>query len=420
MKIYVVGGYNRDTLLGLTPNDIDYCVQGGSIQEMLSLGFTEVGSAFPVFLHPETKDEYALCRTESSTGARYKDFSCYFGANVTLEEDLLRRDLTMCSIAYDEETQTYIDPYNGIEDINNKVFRHTSEAFMEDPIRVLRLARFYARFGSEWTIAPETIKLCDDMFKSGMLESLVPERVWKETEKALNTDTPSLYFESLKDYNIFPEIKDMESTEERNAYHPESNVWVHTQLVMDYAAKHYNDPEITWASFTHDLGKASCYVQRGNGHGHEEEGLPYIISLCDRLKVSNSYRELALLVCEHHQKVHSCLGRGSNKGMRPKSIYKLFQKTSALTKPLRFEKMLKACRSDAAGRGANEEQIKEFEDKPYFQKEFLLECLQAASMVDTKEVSIPAMEKGKSGLEIGEAIRIARISAIRGVQNRWK
>lgn len=420
MKAFLVGGAVRDALMGVPCEDNDYVVAGSSPEEMLSKGFTEVGSGFPVFLHPVSKDEYALARTEYSIGVGYKDFNCYFGEDVTLEDDLLRRDLTINSIAQDQNTGELIDPYGGIDDINSKLLRHTSVAFKDDPIRMLRLARFYARFGSEWTIVPETKLLCDEMYKEGMFYGLTPERIWKETEKALKTKQPSLYFDFIKNYGIFPEILDMEATEERNTYHPELNVWEHTKMVMDYAADNYDDSEINFACLTHDLGKHICYQERGNGHGHEEAGLPFIRDLCDRLKVPNSYKELALLVCEHHQKIHSCLGRGSNKGMKPKSIMKMFSQTNALVKPERFIKMLKACRADAAGRGHTEQEKVEFQRKPYQQYEYMVSCLEAACLVDTKEVSLPAIKAGKSGIEIGEAIRISRIDAIRGVHNEYK
>tara|TARA_R110000787_G_scaffold44901_1_gene109788 strand:- start:10237 stop:11517 length:1281 start_codon:yes stop_codon:yes gene_type:complete len=421
MKVYHVGGCVRDILLGLEYNDIDCVVVGSTPEEMLSKDFKQVGSEFPVFLHPVSGDEWALARTEYSTGSGYQDFECSFGKDVTLEDDLLRRDLTVNAIAQCTRSGEIIDFHGGRDDIRNKILRHTSESFRDDPVRVLRLARFYAKFCSEWTIAPETKSLCDEMYASGMLYGLTPERVWKETEKALSTQQPSLFFDFLKDYTcLFPMTKGMENTVEDNPHHPEANVWKHVSMVMEYAAKHFNDPEINWACYTHDFGKDYCYQEHGNGHGHEQEGLPFIEELCNEYKVPNNYRDLSLLVCEHHQKVHSCLGRGTNKGMKAKSIMRLFQQTNALVKPERFEKILKACRADAAGRGANTEQIKEFENKPYLQKEYLLECLEAAMLVNTKEVSLPAIEQGKSGIEIGELIRVARIDAIRGVQYKWK
>ena len=335
MKLFIVGGFVRDTLLGLESNDVDYVVVGSNRSEMLEKEFLPVGNDFEVFLHPKTKDEYALARLERNTGNKYTDFDCVY-ENVTLEDDLLRRDLTLNCIAQDIETGEYIDPYGGMEDIENKVLRHVSEAFTEDPIRLLRLARFHAKFGSEWTIAPETKTLCDSMYKSGMFEDLTPERVWSETEKALNTRKPSLYFELLKPYGIFPEIIDMELTEEQNAYHPEQNVWEHCKLVMDFAAKEYSNPEIVMAAFSHDLGKYICYQERGNGNGHEKVGLPFVENLYERIKAPKKYKELALLVCEHHQKVHSVMSRGINAWTRPKSIMKLFQQTNALVKPERL------------------------------------------------------------------------------------
>ena len=221
MKIYEVGGAVRDELLGLTPKDRDYVVVGSTPEEMLSLGYKQVGANFPVFLHPETGDEYALARTEESTGQRYQDFDCYFGKDVTIEQDLERRDLTINAIAKDIDTGELIDPFYGVDDIKRKMLRQTSVAFAEDALRVLRLARFWARFGKEWTIHPDTITLCNQMYKQGLLESLTPERVWIETQKALQTKTPSLYFRFLFKYNIFPEITDMWNCPQRTDHHPE-------------------------------------------------------------------------------------------------------------------------------------------------------------------------------------------------------
>ena len=219
-KVYLVGGACRDKLMGLTPNDLDYVVVGSNRSEMLSKRFLPVGNDFEVFLHPETKDEYALARLERNTGNKYTDFDCVY-EGVTLEDDLLRRDLTCNSIAQDIDTGEYNDPYGGIDDIVNKTLRHTSESFREDPVRILRLARFYARFGSEWTIAPETKSLCDEMYASGMLYGLTPERVFLEMNKALQTRTPSLFFKFLFKYDIFPEITAMWGCPQKVEHHPE-------------------------------------------------------------------------------------------------------------------------------------------------------------------------------------------------------
>jgi tRNA nucleotidyltransferase (CCA-adding enzyme) len=419
-KTYLVGGAVRDALMEIACNDLDYVVCGSTPQEMLDNSFKEVGATFPVFLCPETGDEYALARKEYSTGDGYKDFKCSFGKEVTLEEDLLRRDLTCNAIAIDTFTEELIDPYNGIQDIKNKILRHTSESFRDDPVRVLRLARFYARFGSEWTIAPETTALCVKMYKEGMLYSLTPERVFLELEKALKTQQPSLFINTLHGFGLFPILESLESIPQREDHHPEGNVGTHVRMAMDYAARTYGDPEIVFSVMMHDCGKYESYERFGNAFGHEEYGVPYVEATCKQWKIPNNYRDLAVLVTKHHGKIHGTMGRGSNSWTRPKSIMKLFQQTNALVKPERFEKILKCCVADARGRGGTPEQIEEFEAKPYPQKEYLLECLQAARMVNTKEVSLPAIKKGKSGMEIGEAIRVARIDAIRAVQRKWK
>ena len=418
MQVYTVGGFVRDQLLGLDPNDVDYVVVGSSRSEMVSKGFLPVGNDFEVFLHPKTKDEYALARLERNTGNSYTDFDCVYD-NVTLEDDLLRRDLTINSIALDCTTGKLVDPYGGVRDLHNKLLHPTSEAFKEDSVRVLRAARFNARF-PDFSYSVKLQEYCDQMYVTGALDFLTPERVFKELDKALATEKPSIFFEKLRPYRLFQELSVLWGVAQKPEHHPEVCCWKHVMLVTDYAAKTYKDKEITFAALLHDTGKPPSSKQHGNFYNHEEAGLPFIESFCIKWKVPNGYRDLALMVCKQHTRVHGCLGRGANKGMRPKSIYKLFQETNALAKPERFEKMLKACRADAAGRGATPEQIKEFENKPYPQTEYLTECLQAAKMVNTKEVSLPAIEKGKAGIEIGEAIRVARIEAIRGVQRVWK
>ena len=351
MKIYLVGGAVRDTLLGLTPKDEDYVVVGSSPQEMLSLGYKEVGKDFPIFLHPETGDEYALARTELKVGLGYTGFSCAW-KGVTLAEDLSRRDLTINSMAQDLVTGEIIDPFNGRGDLHDKVLRHTTEAFSEDPLRVLRVARFLARFGKEWSIATNTLCLMDNLSATGELLSLTPDRIWKETEKALGEKTPSLFFETLLPYTeLFFDLDLMQSTEQRPDHHPEGDVFIHTMMVVNYAAKQCLSKEEVFACLTHDFGKYVSQEKYGNAHGHEVQGLPPINEFCEKWKVPNKYRELALLVCEYHTKIHGCMGRGSNKGMRAKSVMKLFEDTGAIKKPERFKQILNCCDADARGRG---------------------------------------------------------------------
>ena len=414
MKTYLVGGAVRDELMGILPKDYDYVVVGSTPEEMLSKGFKQVGSDFPVFLHPVTGDEYALARTEKSTGDKYQDFDCYFGKDVTIEDDLYRRDLTINAIAKDLETGEYIDPFGGEEDIDNKVIRQVSKHFVDDPVRVLRAFRFASTLRGSWYIHRTTAGNINCMDLIGLLDNLTPERVWKETEKALNGHSPGKFFQSLIFRTVFKDLLRLFLTPQNKEHHPEGDVGTHTMMVMDYAARAGYGPEVVFAGLCHDFGKPVAYENTGNALSHETLGLPVINDFCDKWKVPNKYRELALLVCEHHTKIHGCLGRGSNKGMRPKSIMKLFQDTNAIGKPVRFIDILSACESDAKGRGGD------YPNKPYPQRGYLMECLEAATLVNTKAISSSMMEKGKSGIEIGEAIRISRIDAIRKVANKHK
>lgn len=308
VTIYLVGGAVRDYFMGIEPKDKDYVVVGSSPEEMVSLGFQKVGADFPVFLHPKTKDEYALARTERKSGTGYNGFDCEWDG-VTIEEDLSRRDLTINSIALDctKDFGKVIDPFKGRQDIEDKILRHTSKAFEEDSVRVLRIARFLARFGQEWTIHKETSNIMDAMYEKGDLDDLTSERVWKETEKALSEKTPSLYFNELLDYDIFSEYNVGYFVPQKLEHHPEEWVGTHTDLVMKYAAKTWNDPEITFACLCHDFGKVVSHNKHGNFHGHEKEGLQPINNFCDKWKVPKCYRNLALLVCEFHTKNSRCI-----------------------------------------------------------------------------------------------------------------
>jgi tRNA nucleotidyltransferase (CCA-adding enzyme) len=316
MKIYRVGGSVRDELMGIKPKDLDYVVVGSTPEEMLSLGYKQVGSSFPVFLHPVTGDEYALARTEKSTGEKYKDFDCYFGPKVTIKEDLYRRDLTINAIAKDMETGEYIDPYGGIEDIKDKVLRKVSKHFNDDPVRALRVFRFMATLEGDWRIHKNTHGNINVMSTTGTLDNLTPERVWKEAEKALSGHTPSKFFKPLVFSTVFKDLAGLYFTPQNEEHHPEGNVGIHTMMVIDYAAKHYG-PLVAFAGLCHDFGKPVSYKESGNALEHEIKGLPVIKEFCSKWKVPNNYRDLALMTCEYHTEVHGCLGRGSNAGMRP-------------------------------------------------------------------------------------------------------
>ncbi|AGN51473.1 tRNA nucleotidyltransferase [Vibrio phage eugene 12A10] len=422
--IYLVGGFVRDHFMGKIPKDKDYVVVGSSPEEMLSLGFKQVGKDFPVFLHPETGDEYALARTDRKTGTGYEGFTCEWDG-VTLEEDLRRRDLTINAIAWDcsRNLGKVYDPFNGRGDIKNKMLRPVSDAFKEDPLRCLRAARFMAQFPN-FTAAGSLYKYCEEL-EYEVCNTLTPERVWLETVKAMFTEQPSNYFLWLSMFGLFPEYIALTHCPQRVDHHPEYWVGTHTDMVMDYAATTWNDPEIVFACLTHDFGKPLCWGKFENAHGHEKEGLPFIEDFCDRYKVPNSYRVLALQTCEYHTKVHGLFGRNNQAWTRPKSIMKLFEDTGAMKHPERFKKMLKACEADAKGRGkvVHEDETKTIQyylNKPYHQREYLEECLNVILSLDTKIISSKMMEEGKKGTLIGEAIRVARISEIRGVQNIWK
>lgn len=430
MKVYLVGGACRDMIMGLPPKDHDYVVVGSSPEEMMELGFKKVGADFPVFLHPETGDEYALARTERKSGEGYKGFDCNW-EGVTLEEDLHRRDLTMNAISREVDYNasvtackpifkgSWIDPYNGIPDIEKKVLRAVSEHFDEDPLRVLRVARFMSRYG-DFELSGSLLHRLIQIAKSGELGSLTPERVWLETEKALSENKPERYFKLLfslctaYDVDLFKPLFDLHKVDGKNAYHQEENTFIHTMMVVSYAKEHFNDPEITLASVLHDTGKLPTFLEYGNCHGHEEAGIPIIEEFCKEYKVPNNYRDLAMITSKQHLKCHNILGRGNNKASRPKSIMKMFEETSAMTKPERFKKMLKACEADAKGRigiSANDD---------YVQRQYLEECLEAVINLNTKSISKELLDKGVEGVKIGEAIRVARIGAIRGVFNKWR
>lgn len=415
MKIYLVGGYVRDNLLGLEPKDKDYVVVGSSPEEMLVKDFSEVGKDFPVFLHPKTKDEYALARIERKVGLGYKGFECDWNG-VTLDEDLFRRDLTINAIAKEVETGEIIDPFKGLSDLENKVLRPVSEHFKEDPIRLLRVARFLARYGEDWTVCNSILQMGIQMEHLGELDNLVPERVWLETEKALKEPYPHLYFEFLLQFNFpFMEVFHyMKTTVENNPYHQESDVFVHTMMVLQHASENWNDSEINFACLLHDIAKPVCYLERGNAHGHDKEGIVIVESFCKQWKVPNNYRDLAKIVCEQHQRIHGVLGKNTNNWSRPKSIMKVFEETSALSKPERFKKLLQACESDSKGR------IGLSAKDDYIQRQYLEECLDNVLSLDTSLISQEMLTKGKSGIIIGQKIREERIKEIRKVQNKWK
>jgi tRNA nucleotidyltransferase (CCA-adding enzyme) len=404
-QVYLVGGAVRDKLLNIQSKDNDYVVIGETPETMEALGFLPIGSDFPVYLHPNTKEEYALGRTERKSGKGYTGFVVDASPNVTLEEDLARRDLTINSMALDENG-TIIDPFNGQADLKNKILRHTTLAFVEDPVRVLRIARFLARYGSDWSIHPSTTALMHELKNKGELEHLVPERVWLETEKALGEKHPELYFQALDGLGIFPEIEQMKNTPQPANHHPEGDVFVHTMLVLRRAADLGFNLETRFAALTHDFGKALSYKKRGNLRGHEREGVAVVEAFCERLKVPNRFRDIGVLTSDNHTLCHTL------EQLRPQTIHKLIvTNLNALVHPERFIAFTQACQCDAQGRGET------LVDKPYPQAAKLRAIHNELQKMDKKQIVQDALKSGKKGPEIGETVKQAEIDCIKAFLN---
>lgn len=416
MKVYLVGGAVRDKLLGREPNDFDYVVVGSSPEEMLSLGYTQVGKDFPVFLHPETKEEYALARLERKVGVGYTGFETDW-KGVTLEQDLERRDLTINAIAQDIETGEIIDPFGGQQDIKDRKLRHVSPAFAEDPLRVVRVARFAAQLG--FFIHSDTYSLMLKLYNE--LKTLPKDRIWREMEKALASPKPSTFFYTMtRHLRMFRTYESLYGTPQNPVHHPEGSVGIHTNLVMDFAASHFNDKEITFAALCHDFGKPYCHKRDGTAHGHEDAGIPIVESFCEEFKIPNKYKELAIVVTKNHGRIHGVLGRDGNSNSKPKTVWKILKECKAFQDPRFFGKVLNACHADSAGRGKTPEERSRFAATPYPQKDFMWECLTAANSVDTHAVAKAAMDRGRKGPQIGEEVRCEQIKAIRGTVNKWK
>lgn len=403
MKTYLVGGAVRDALLGLPAGDRDYVVVGETPEAMLAAGFKAVGKDFPVFLHPDTGEEYALARTERKSGRGYRGFVVDADPSVSLEEDLGRRDFTINAIARDESDGRLIDPYGGARDIEARVLRHVGEAFVEDPLRVLRAARFMARFAAHgFSVAPETMALMRRMAESGELADLVPERVWQELRRALRCAKPSAFLRTLHEAGalaaVLPEVEALYGVPQRAEYHPEVDTGIHTEMVVDMAAQLApGDDLIGFAALTHDLGKARTPAELlPRHHNHERNGLEPLADLCARLKVPTEHRLLAEAVCREHLNVHR-LGE-----MRPRSVYELIARCDGWRNPQRIEQMALVCEADKRGRLG-------LEDSEYPSRQALVDALRAASKVRASD--LPA---GLSGPAIGEAMRRARIAAIAG------
>ena len=405
MKIYLVGGYVRDQLLGLKTKDRDWLVVGATADELLKQGYRQVGKDFPVFLHPETNEEYALARTERKTSAGYSGFSFHAEPNVTLEEDLARRDLTINAIAQ-ADNGDLIDPYNGQADIKAKILRHVSSAFIEDPVRILRIARFAARFADlGFVIADETLQLMQKMVSSGEVNALVPERVWQETVRALSEKTPARYFEVLRECGalekLFPEIDRLWGVPQPEKHHPEIDSGIHTMMVLTQAAKLSNDTKVRFAALVHDLGKGTTPKEQWPKHiEHESRGVPLVEALCDRYRIPNDYRELGVIVAKYHLHYHRAAE------LRADTFLKTLESLDAFRRPERFELFLLACEADSRGRTG-------YEKAHFEQPDIFRDMFSAASEVNAKEL----VTQGLKGRAIKEEITKRRIQKIKTRQN---
>jgi tRNA nucleotidyltransferase (CCA-adding enzyme) len=405
MKTYLVGGAVRDRLLGRTVTERDYVVVGATPDDLVALGLRPVGKDFPVFLHPRTGEQYALARTERKTGPGYYGFETRFAPDVTLEEDLARRDLTINAMASDDDGNV-VDPYGGRRDLEARLLRHVSPAFVEDPLRVLRVARFASRFaGLGFTVAPETLELMRGIAASGELAALVPERVWVETERALGEQQPTVYFEVLRACGalevVFPEIAALFGVPQPQQWHPEIDSGLHTMQVLEVAAEMSGDTTVRFAALVHDVGKGLTPSDQWPRHiGHEAAGAALIEKLCARLRVPNEHRDLAVLVARHHAMVHRVAE------LRPGTLLELLEHTDAFRRAERFERMLVACEADARGRGP------ELRVAPYPQAALLRGIRDAAAAVRLD----PAVVAAESGPVIAERMRSARIDAIRAAR----
>ena len=403
MKVFVVGGAVRDRLLGEPVNDRDWVVTGASPQDMLDAGFLPVGKDFPVFLHPRTHEEYALARTERKTGPGYRGFEVHAAPDVTLEDDLVRRDLTINAIAQADDG-TLVDPHGGQRDLAAKVLRHVSAAFAEDPVRILRLARFAARW-PHFTVAPETTALMRQMVDAGEVDALVAERVWQELSRGLMERAPARMLEVLRSVGalakLLPEVDALFGVPQPPAHHPEIDTGVHTLMVLDRCAATGQPLPVRWACLVHDLGKAATPADVLPRHiGHEQRGEELIRHVDERLRVPADCAELALLTAREHTHVHA------SQQLDGAALMRLLERCDAFRRPERFLQMLAACECDATGRLG-------FEDRPYPQRARLAQALRIAQDVDARAASAQAIERGLKGPAIADAIRQARVNALK-------
>src|SRR5579863_651502 len=404
MQVYLVGGAVRDRLLGRAVNERDWVVVGATPEELVRGGYLPVGREFPVFLHPQTREEYALARLERKVAPGYRGFTTQFSPDVTLEEDLQRRDLTINAIA-ESAGGKIIDPYGGRADLDARLLRHVSGNFIEDPVRILRVARFAARYAElGFRVAPETLELMQRMVASGEVQALVPERVWTETERALGESRPEVFFETLRACGalavIFPELAALHGVPQPPRWHPEIDTGLHAMLALRHAAQTGASKPVRFAVLTHDFGKGRTPPERWpSHHGHEEGGVPLIEALAQRLRVPNEYRELAILGARHHTLVHRAAE------LRPETLLKLLESTDAFRRPERFAELLLVCEADARGRTG-------LESRPYPQADYLRRARDAAAAT-----TLDASERsGHAGPAIRDKLPAKRIATLTQVK----
>jgi tRNA nucleotidyltransferase (CCA-adding enzyme) len=408
MKTYLVGGAVRDELLGYPFKERDWVVVGATVDDMLAAGFQQVGKDFPVFLHPETKEEYALARTERKTAAGYKGFDVHASPDVTLEEDLIRRDLTINAIAKDEHGDI-IDPYNGVRDIKDKLLRHVSSAFSEDPVRILRIARFLARYAHlGFSIADETMQLMKDMVDAGEVDALVPERVWQEMKKALSEKSPTAFITTLRDCGalkrIIPELDRLFGVPQPEEHHPEIDTGIHTLMVLEQACNLSSETDVRFAALLHDLGKGTTPKEQWPRHiEHEARGAKIVLEVCQRLRIPNEYRDLAERTARFHLHYHRALE------LKPSTVVKTLEQLDAFRKPERFEKFLLASEADARGRPGFENM--EFPQGDYFRQAFIV----------TRDIDIKALrEQGFENMKLANKIKQVRTDAVAELKETYK
>lgn len=403
MQIYLVGGAVRDEQLGIPVSERDWCVVGATPDDMLKQGFKPVGKDFPVFLHPETHEEYALARTERKTAVGYHGFAFNTSPDIGIEEDLSRRDLTINAIAKDADGEL-IDPFNGVQDIRDRTLQHVSDAFIEDPVRILRVAKFAARFHQlGFTVADETMDLMRNIVANGEADALIPDRVWKEADAALSGSHSRVFFDTLRACGalkvVFPEVDALFGIPQPEKWHPEIDTGLHTMMVLDASEKLSSDPAVRFACLVHDLGKATTRKDQLPGHpGHELRSVNLIKAMAKRLPLPKSYRELAVIVAEYHTHCHR------EAELKDSTVVRVLEKTDAFRRPERFENFLLACEADAKGRAG-------LEDRDYPQADAFRAAHAAASAIKASEIAAT-----NDAARIPAAIRKSRIAAVHNLR----